>query len=86
MEEDMFNPARDAGLTQTDIAVLAGVCRLTANKWMIGKFKPHRLHRDKVAALMDRVRVCLEQGDLPVSPRLRGRARHEAVVARINNV
>lgn len=86
MEHDLFAPARDAGLTQGDLAALAGVCRLTANKWMLGRFKPHRLHADKVAALMDRVRTCVEKGDLPVSPRLRGRARHEAVVERINNV
>lgn len=84
--DDMFAPVRDAGITQGDLAVLCDVCRLTANKWMRGTFKPHKLHADKVLFTLERVRLALQDGLLPVSPRLKGKARHEAVLAAVRAV
>jgi len=85
-ENDMFAPLRDAGITQGDLARLAGVSRLTANKWMTGKFKPHRLHGDKITTLVARIERRLQEGKLPVSPRLKGTARQEAVISIVRDM
>jgi transcriptional regulator with XRE-family HTH domain len=85
-KEISFDVVLDAGMTQGDLAKLAGVSRLTANKWMRGQFKPHRLHEDKVASLLQTIATRLAEGKLPVSPRLKGTARHDAVIAVVRGV
>ena len=81
MEEDLFAPAKDAGLRQVELAKIAGVSRLTACNWMNGKGQPHALHRAKIVGLMDQVHECLQRGTLPVSPRLKGADRMEKIFA-----
>jgi hypothetical protein len=53
---------------------------------MRGQFKPHRLHEDKVASLLQTIATRLAEGKLPVSPRLKGTARHDAVIAVVRGV
>jgi transcriptional regulator with XRE-family HTH domain len=86
MEPDMFEPVRDAGITQGELAAIANVSRLTVNKWMRGKFSPHKLHKDKIDDLIFRIKLCVEKGALPVSPRLKGEERKQTIYERVNGV
>lgn len=81
MTHDLFAPAKDAGLLQVELAALASVSRVTAGKWLNGQGMPHALHADKITALMDRVQALLDKGDLPVSPRLKGRDRLDRILS-----
>lgn len=85
-EQDLFAPAKDAGLRQAELAQLAGVSRLTACYWMNGKAQPHPLHSEKVKSLLDRIDACVTNGSLPVSPRLKGSARMDKIMEAIANV
>lgn len=82
MENKMFEPVLDAGLTQGEFAHVAGVCRATALFWMNGKKKPHHIHADKIANLLDKIKSLVDAKQLPVSPRLRG-AKRKAEIFRL---
>jgi DNA-binding XRE family transcriptional regulator len=83
---DEFAPVKDAGIRQVEFAKIANVSRLTANNWMNGKGRPHALHAEKITALVERIRTCVQDGRLPVSPRLKGDARLQEIEAVLRNV
>lgn len=82
MSDNMFAPVLDAGLTQTEFANIAGVCRATALYWVNGKKKPSHLHKARIAGIVDKIQELVEAHKLPLSPRMRGKQR----VAELNRL
>jgi len=62
-----FEVVKKAGLRQTEFAKLCGVSRVTANSWLRGKMKPHRLLQLSVAKRLDLIAEALIVGDLPLA-------------------
>jgi DNA-binding XRE family transcriptional regulator len=75
MAESMFDPILEAGINQTELAHLAGVCRLTAFNWVNENAKPHRIHADKIETLLNKVKELVEEKKLPLNGRFRGAKR-----------
>jgi transcriptional regulator with XRE-family HTH domain len=80
-----FMTAQSAGLTQTEIAKVLGVSRVTINLWVNGKMKPHRYHRDSVVEKMALLNAAIEQNLLPKTTSSR-KPRHAEIAAALAQV
>ena len=54
------------GLTQSELAELFGVSRITVNSWLRGRFAPHKLHRDHIVKLAQGLEKAREAGKFPI--------------------
>lgn len=61
-----FTPVKNARLGPEDFRKLCGVTRVTCSNWLNGHAQPHHLLTDKVAKVVDDVRLAVEAGLLPV--------------------
>lgn len=61
---DLSAPLK-AGLTQTELAEVLGVSRVTLNLWLHGKMNPHRLHRDTVVERLAHLQRAIDQNLIP---------------------
>ena len=61
----------DSCLTQTELASLFGVSRVTVNHWYTGRHSPHQLHRVKIADTAKKLADAIESGKLPLPPGIR---------------
>lgn len=62
-----FQRALDAGLTQSELAHVLGVSRVTVNLWVHGKMKPHRYNIEHVRQRMGLLDSAIERHLLPRS-------------------
>lgn len=75
----------DAGLTQTELAKVLGVSRVTVNLWINGKMKPHRYNAAHVARRLELLQQAVE-ADLIPKPSPKRKPRHEAIEAAIKRI
>ena len=75
-----FQTALAAGLSQTEIAKVLGVSRVTLNLWLNGKMKPHRYHKHVVDARIALLNKAVEQNLIPKQDKKR-KPRHDAISA-----
>ncbi len=61
-----FTVIERAELTQQEFATVAGVSRITTNKWVMGKMSPHMYIRDRITDLLDVLESALEEHRLPL--------------------
>ena len=79
-----FSFAKSAKLTQSELAAVLGVSRVTVNMWIKGKAKPHRLHAGDIRKRLNALREAIESGKLP-SSKVERSAALIAVVANSSN-
>jgi DNA-binding XRE family transcriptional regulator len=70
-----FRIVKKAEITQGEFARLVGVHRVTVNKWMSGKIKPHRLIEARVAEILGHLGEALKRRDLPLPPQFNASIR-----------
>jgi DNA-binding XRE family transcriptional regulator len=73
-----FSVPIKAGLTQTELAKVLGVSRVTLNMWLHGKMKPHRLHAKDIESRMELVMRAINLNLIPPKPR---RGSRDAAIA-----
>lgn len=74
-----FALIEQAGITQAEFGVLAGVCRATVNLWVNHKMKPNRYINEQVAAQLESLRRAIDAQLLPLSDDLPKTERAEAI-------
>jgi transcriptional regulator with XRE-family HTH domain len=62
----MFDVVKQAGISVSDFARIAGVSRVSASQWMNGRVSPHRLHKRKIEQLLTAIKAGVDNEDLPV--------------------
>lgn len=62
-----FSFAKTAKLTQSELAEVLGVSRVTVNLWIKGKSKPHRLHAGDIRKRLTALKAAIESGNIPAS-------------------
>lgn len=62
-----FGIIAKAGMTQVEYSQLVGVSRVTANMWVRGKMRPHRLLADRIQSNLESIRAAIIGGKLPLS-------------------
>jgi DNA-binding XRE family transcriptional regulator len=77
--------AADSGLTQTELAQVLGVSRVTVNLWLNGKMKPHRYNAENVRRRLELLHEALKRNLIP-KPNPRRKPRHEAIKSAIERV
>lgn len=75
----MFEIVHEAKLLPHELARLLNVSRISTSLWLNGHRKPHRILADRVEALLDRIRVAVENDDLPLSPDIKRQARAKCI-------
>jgi transcriptional regulator with XRE-family HTH domain len=80
-----FEIVGKAGLTQSEFAKLCGVSRVTANLWLNGKMKPHRLLTLAVAKRLDLLQEAVTSGDLPLDRNVLKRDRERQLYTIVTN-
>lgn len=73
-----FSVAVASGLSQTELAKVLGVSRVTVNLWMNGKMKPHRYHADTIEQKLALLDKAVKANLIP--KRTARVQRHDAVV------
>lgn len=68
-----------AGLTQQEVATILDVNRVTINKYMTGKSKPHKLHSARVEHFLVCIKRLVELKHLPFSEDLTSEERKPRV-------
>lgn len=80
-----LNMAAESGLTQTELAKVLGVSRVTVNLWLNGKMKPHRYNAHNVQRRLEFLQEVIKRGLIPrANPRRQ--PRHEAIEAAMAQV
>jgi transcriptional regulator with XRE-family HTH domain len=80
-----LSAAADSGLTQTELAHVLGVSRVTVNLWLNGKMKPHRYNAENIRERLELLQEALRRGLIP-KPNPKRKPRHEAIVAALNSL
>lgn len=80
-----FSVARQAGLSQSELAAVLGVSRVTVNLWVKGKMKPHRYNVDNVRARMALLAAAIKHNLIPKHDRRRT-PRHAAISSALQRV
>lgn len=62
----MFDVVKQAGISVSDFARIAGVSRVSASQWMNGKVSPHVLHRRKIEQLLAAIKAGVDSEEFPV--------------------
>lgn len=55
-----------AGISQREFAALAGMTRVTVNRWIVGERKPQEATRKKAEDTLKRLEVLINEGHLPL--------------------
>lgn len=79
-----FSEVKAFGLTQSELAKVLDVSRVTINLWANGKMKPHRLHAEAITGKIKALRLAVELGLIPKA--VRGKPRHDAIMLAIKQV
>lgn len=64
----MFEPAKEAGISPSELSRLLQVSRVTASLWLNGHARPHHLHEHKIQRVLLAIRRATKKGKLPLSP------------------
>jgi DNA-binding XRE family transcriptional regulator len=79
-----FTAVNAFGLTQSELAKVLGVSRVTVNLWMNGKMNPHRLHAETVHKKLNQLKLAIELNLIPHASR--GVSRHKAIATAIKQI
>lgn len=71
--------ATSAGLTQSEIAHVLGVSRVTVNHWINGKYSPHMYIAEHINRRLVLLYAVIENGLIPKHTTNRKKPRHEAL-------
>jgi transcriptional regulator with XRE-family HTH domain len=70
----MVETFKASGLTQSELATLCGVTRVTVNHWFTGRFNPSESIASRVDEIKNKLEASLKSGKLPL-PRSVSKAR-----------
>lgn len=79
-----FTVIERADLTQQEFAAVAGVSRVTTNKWVMGKMSPHMYIRDRITGLLDVLENAIGDNLLPLPSGMPKHKRPAAIRAAIS--
>ncbi len=80
-----LSAAAESGLTQTELAHVLGVSRVTVNLWLNGKMKPHRYNAAHISQRLELLQEAQRRGLIPKQTAKR-KPRHEAILAAIESL
>lgn len=80
-----LSAAAESGLTQTELAQVLGVSRVTINLWLNGKMKPHRYNAENVKRRLELLQEAMRRNLIP-KPNPQRKPRHAAIKAALSQV